>query len=590
MSNIKEYVEALPEIYQNIYGYPEYSEGKSRDCKERLVYIEKIIKAYQDYSGKRELRVLDLGCAQGFYSFSLASFGCIVDGIDFNEQNIALCKELQRENSLSCTFRQDVITKELVDQIADGMYDVIMVFSVIHHIAHEHGFDYARELMTKLADKSEYVLTELAVKEEPLYWNENLPSKYEAWFDKVLFFDEQCFFDTHLSEHKRPFVFYSNIFCYLDGDFFSITEYKQSAYEGKPVDPEKRYYLCNDNTVLVKLFRNVSEYFKTEIRSEERFLSENSDLDFVPEIIKYEENERRIIEITSIRYASLLSDLLKQDNQIDYVVVFKDILDECVELEKRGIYHNDLRPWNICVDEDGHAFMIDFGATQKDVIDRVVCQMEDAENSVLHTVFDTFVAMIYDCLRHNTYETIKSAGLYQMSFYYEFDKIPKVFANFIKQVVLLEKSVVSFEAVRSLYERFVLNKEKCDLSLNEYIRLQELQLAGLNAHKEESVRARVRAYDMSAQINKQIYDLNISLRDNSRILQNGIDASKERIEALQKNMDVLRNQNMELINALENKVDIINNRVSAIDDWLFLRFWRKTAKTLRRIIDKNKKK
>nr|MCR5404391.1 methyltransferase domain-containing protein [Butyrivibrio sp.] len=253
MSNIKKCVEALPEIYQNIYGHSEFSEGKSRDCKERLVYVEKIIKGYQEFSGKRELRVLDLGCAQGFYSFSLASIGCIVDGIDFNEQNIALCKELQQENGLPCTFRQDVITKEMVDQIDEGAYDVILIFSVIHHIAHEHGFEYARELMTKLAEKSKYVLTELAVKEEPLYWNQNLPPKYSNWFDKVAFFDEQCFFGTHLSDTRRPFIFYSNSLCYAEGIFYPVTEYKQAAYKEKPVDPERRYYLCNDNTVLIKV-------------------------------------------------------------------------------------------------------------------------------------------------------------------------------------------------------------------------------------------------------------------------------------------------------------------------------------------------
>lgn len=73
-SKLSELVNALPEFYQPIYGHGEWDDKPLRNCKDRLLIIEKI---YDDLSKKleRPLRVLDLGCAQGFFSLSLAVRG-----------------------------------------------------------------------------------------------------------------------------------------------------------------------------------------------------------------------------------------------------------------------------------------------------------------------------------------------------------------------------------------------------------------------------------------------------------------------------------------------------------------------------------
>ena len=71
---IKDLVSKLPEIYQTIYGHPEYK--TSRNCDHRLNYITDIVKAYQEKNkektGKTNVKVLDIGCAQGYYSLHLA--------------------------------------------------------------------------------------------------------------------------------------------------------------------------------------------------------------------------------------------------------------------------------------------------------------------------------------------------------------------------------------------------------------------------------------------------------------------------------------------------------------------------------------
>ena len=76
MDNTKlaELVKDLPEFYQPIYGHGEWDDKPLRNCRDRLSVIKKI---YDDLSARlqRPLRVLDLGCAQGFFSLNIASWG-----------------------------------------------------------------------------------------------------------------------------------------------------------------------------------------------------------------------------------------------------------------------------------------------------------------------------------------------------------------------------------------------------------------------------------------------------------------------------------------------------------------------------------
>ena len=74
-------VAALPERYQPIFGHPEMDDGPSRACVDRLAEVERVVDALRESLG-RPVRVLDLGCAQGFFAFSLASRGVEVTGVD----------------------------------------------------------------------------------------------------------------------------------------------------------------------------------------------------------------------------------------------------------------------------------------------------------------------------------------------------------------------------------------------------------------------------------------------------------------------------------------------------------------------------
>lgn len=73
-THLAKLVSELPEIYQTIFGHPEWDGEAARDCNERLGLITQQY-GYLSRELGRPLRVLDLGCAQGFFSFSLAARG-----------------------------------------------------------------------------------------------------------------------------------------------------------------------------------------------------------------------------------------------------------------------------------------------------------------------------------------------------------------------------------------------------------------------------------------------------------------------------------------------------------------------------------
>lgn len=540
MSEIKKLVEALPEVYQNIYGHSEFDEDSSRNCDIRKSCIIEIVKAFQDKLGKKELKVLDLGCAQGYYSFSVAELGCQVDGIDFCKENIDLCKALQNENGLPCNYKHDKITKELVDAIDDGAYDVIMFYSVVHHICNENGFEYARGLFETLANKSQIVLTELALKEEPLYWNKNLPEQYDDWFDNVAFYDEQRMFDTHLSEYKRPLILYSNKYCYLDKKYYTIDEYKNKAYTGKKDNINKRYYLCDNRTVLIKRFsKETDDIFKDELRRE-IFILDKYDFSFAPKLIAAGDEFGRVIEATSIHYGRILRDLILEKQEIDFKKVFKWVLDNCCELEEKGLYHSDLRAWNICVDDDGKAFIIDLGAVSCEKRDIVLEKQYGNVNQI--TVFDGFLSLVYDCMISNIYiKDIELMDHYHPSLYFDYSRIPDAFAYFIKKCIVLTNEI-TFKHIRSIYSTVLDDMMDKSLSESEQVLVLQHQLRGVAMLKENSIDSERRI----AILQKQMLD------------------QSEQIQEQIKQMSILQHQCLQL-----------QSEINSINNWIFLRAYKR---------------
>jgi len=205
-------VDALPERYQPIYGHPELSTGVSRTCEDRLSDLMLLHDAVRAELG-RPLRVLDLGCAQGFFSLSLAARGSLVVGLDYEPANVAVCQALAAEQSaLDAVFLTGRI-ETFAELIGPDDFDLVLGLSVFHHLVHEHGVDVIRGLIGHLAAHIPHGIYELALRSEPLYWGPSQPEDPRtllAGYGAVSRVGEHA---THLSTIARPLFFVSE--CYV---------------------------------------------------------------------------------------------------------------------------------------------------------------------------------------------------------------------------------------------------------------------------------------------------------------------------------------------------------------------------------------
>lgn len=374
--NLEEAVKNLPEIYQPIFKHQELSSSASRVCDNRLVYIKKIYDALAIKKGA-SLNVLDLGCAQGYISLSIASWGAKVTGVDFLDKNVKVCNLLADENSeLQVKFVCGKI-EELIQRIPEGKYDLVLGLSVFHHLCNLYGYKRVQELLEILSKKVTAGIFELALKEEPLYWALSLPEDYREvleGFSCIKFIAEMS---THLSEIQRPLCYVSNDYVYfLDGTLVKIDKHWKEAHNyaiGTHLGT-RDYYIGEGNFIKAMRINNIgpgesrNDYNKQEIENERKFLEEmNGDLDF-PKIEKYEQNSHDIWLMRRAYNGTLLSTLIKENKEYDKWNVVKEVLKKLAELEKRGFYCNDLRVWNILVDDNICRF-IDYGSFTKENTD-----------------------------------------------------------------------------------------------------------------------------------------------------------------------------------------------------------------------------
>lgn len=364
-------VSELPEIYQTIFGHPEWDGDAARDCNQRLGLITE---QYDKLSAElgRPLRVLDLGCAQGFFSLSLASKGATIVGIDFQQENINVCRALAEEHpEFKAEFQVGRI-EEVIASLEDGEFDLAIGLSVFHHIVHLHGIDEVKRLLSRLADVTQAVILELAVKEEPLYWGNSQPSDPRELIEQCAFYRLIGQFDTHLSPVPRPMYIISNHRVLLN-DFNQTFQHWQNrpyASAGFAHKLSRRYffgedYVCkffyysmpDDSLTPEESLRN-----QKELKNEAAFLS-HPPADFAtPALVSQGENAQSGWLVMEKISGRLLSDMLAAGETVDYEKVVGDILHALSNLEKQGFWHDDVRTWNIMVDEKQNARLIDFGS------------------------------------------------------------------------------------------------------------------------------------------------------------------------------------------------------------------------------------
>lgn len=361
---IADLVAALPELYQPIFGHPEYRHGAARASEDRLATVVSVQDALRKLLG-RPLRILDLGCAQGFFSLSLASLGNEVHGVDFLDKNIAICRTLADDNPhFPVSFRHGRI-EEVLSEVKAGEYDLVLGLSVLHHLVHELGAKQISEMLAALAGKVQVALFELALASEPLYWASAQPEPPVSLLGGFAFIHELGRYPTHLSGIARPLYFASNAYWYLDSVYGHFEEYKNRSHDlAADVHLGSRRYFLGDSEI-VKVFRldvGIGSQNAEDLQRESEFLLNPPPGFNAPEIKLAGRSDYEAWLVREKLNGETLLEVIQDGRDFDARRVLREVLRQCVALESNGLYHGDIRTWNVLIGLDQSVHLIDYGS------------------------------------------------------------------------------------------------------------------------------------------------------------------------------------------------------------------------------------
>lgn len=366
-------VSGLPEVYQPVYGHPELSAQVSRPCHDRLEKVLQVYASLQQQLG-RPLKVLDLGCAQGFFSLNLAERGATVHGIDYLDNNIAVCNALARENpQLKVVFEVSRVEQAIM-RVEPDQYDLILGLSVFHHIIHESGVGEVKALLEHAADVCGVLIVELALHQEPLYWGLAQAQDPLALFESIAFVHEVARHSTHLSSVARPLYVASNrywVFGGLAGRFDSWTAEPHALANGCHGGSRRYFFGATTVTKTYRFDHMLAEHNKSEFAREKIFLT-NPPLGLsVPDCLVAGESSTEGWLVMERLQGRLLLDLLRDGAVFDRRRLLLSVLKQLAILEAAGLYHDDIRSWNILVTDSGAGLIIDFGSITTQACDVV---------------------------------------------------------------------------------------------------------------------------------------------------------------------------------------------------------------------------
>ncbi|WP_127168828.1 methyltransferase domain-containing protein [Xanthomonas sp. BRIP62415] len=373
-SSISDLVAALPEKYQPIFGHPELSEDSSRSCEDRLELILDVAGRLQT-ALERPARILDLGCAQGFFSLNLAARGFIVHGVDFLDRNVAVCQALAREQgSAAATFECGRI-EEIVGRLEHGRYDLVLGLSVFHHLIHEHGLEPVVDLVGRINSCIPIGIYELAVREEPLYWAPSQPADPAELLQRYALLRVLAHQVTHLSGITRPLYYASSHYWLLGEDFRQFDTWRSESHANAMNSHAgtRRYYFAEG--VLLKKMSLVNPARRninlTEYENEVSFLRMPPPGVTAPSLMAHLQDSQDVWILRQQLAGRLLSELIEEKAPYAYEEVADTIIAQLVALEAAGLYHNDIRCWNLLLDDAGRIAFIDYGAVSTEAADCV---------------------------------------------------------------------------------------------------------------------------------------------------------------------------------------------------------------------------
>lgn len=553
----------LPEVYQVIYGHPEWNSEAARDCKARFAVINDVCQRLSQHLN-RPLKILDLGCAQGFFSLSLAHSGATVTGVDFQAENIAVCSALAEENpDLQVNFVQGRI-EDWVGKLELDEYDVVLGLSVFHHLVYLYGEDQVRGILLTLMNAINVGIFEFALKEEPLYWGNAQPDDPRYLIDGCAFYHQMGSHETHLSSIRRPMYFVSNRTLLFDKFCGKFDNWRTQPHPdaGNAHSGSRRYYWGEGFFGKVMDFTSVREPFpsavvprnKTELRSEAIFLSQKPDGFSAPQLLTHGENDQQGWIVTSAIDGGLLSEMINVGAPVDVDCVLKDVLQQAVTLESVGLYHDDIRLWNVMYDRMKQRFsLIDYGS--------IGTQTKDI--GWPHNLFQAFFIFVHELLMPDLARIGEVRAPLLSPFHLPYPYSSWLYAFWQKPI-----SEWSFSLLATLFEQRLALPQPANYvhGVQAWLRAYELHILE-RLHRESDLRKRMEILNTNgSEVMESLSRTQAGLFEQSKI----IGAQEERLRALS-----------EQGRSQEDRLRVLTNRCTAYGETLQAvyssRSWRLTA-------------
>lgn len=336
------------EHYQPLYNFGVFKNKKvQRICNDRAEAIYEIIKPHGPGA-----HILDIGCSLGYFSHYFAEREYFVDGIDNNENNIRVCQLLKQVNHGKTQFTATDFSPEFMANVTDFQYDMAFIFSVMHHVVYYKGLEYAQDLMVKTLEKIPVLFIELAVNYEDTDspWKEFLPDDELSIFDKCkdITIQKIGYFKNHLSDFLRPMYMVQRNTQEFENQSFKVNERKFSSYINNSFNGCK-YYDC-EGVYIKKYFLNHCRDREKHIEKEIENYKKLPPNGFFPTILSYAKHNDTVTLIFNKLTGDNLHQLLFQGIKLPALSIISKLIKALEFLHDNGIYHNDIRTWNILFD------------------------------------------------------------------------------------------------------------------------------------------------------------------------------------------------------------------------------------------------
>lgn len=338
---------AQVECTQPLYHFTHPTQNVANNHCEDLAKI--IFQRLNHFS--RGARILEMNCCLGYFSYYFADHGYIVEGLDPDPRSIEICHLLQNFNKSPIAFSVGEFSHDFIATLAAHRYDIIFLFKLIPILVSQLGVDALQNLMVALLEKIPILLVEA-------------PS--EAAKTDVLYVFAKCV-DASIEQLPLPssaatiYLIMKNTVTVQEKPY-KILSRKFMAYLG--AGHFSRFYYDCEEVFIKKYLVSPTLQHDAQILQEIAHYQQLPQNPFFPDLLNYVHQDDAISAVFSKLPGTNLYDLLTTGAQIEALPVFRQIVHALIFLFEHGLFHNDVRLWNVMYDE-GKAYLFDLGLAAK---------------------------------------------------------------------------------------------------------------------------------------------------------------------------------------------------------------------------------